>query len=184
MQLIKPCRTIEPYCNPVSDVDNELRYLEAQYGTLSVDGLASKIFNEMVTSHPEYRWLSVVSPSGMDSIVVNAGRNPPQVFVHWSTYGNKNVLVFRHKTAPTNNPNVDSAAFANSVRNAFNLAQVKFTRSGEVLDEAKRIYSPIGNYQQVVLKTNQHVSWVAAGASFYKEYIGAYYVMLIELPNP
>ncbi len=110
--------------------------------------------------------------------------DPPQAFVHTNTNGNKNVLAFRHKTAPTNNPDKNSATFGNSVRDAFNQAQAKFTKARDVLDEAKRIYSPINNYQQVVFKTNQQISWTAVGFSFYAQYIGAYYVMLIELPSP
>jgi len=171
--------------NSNTDIDSELRSIEAQFGSsLTIQDLANKIVSQMVFHHTDYRWISFVTITGIDGLLfVSSSRNPQQVYIHFNTIGNKHTMTFRSKKGPTNNPNKSSATFANSVRNAFIRAQSKYSKASEVLAEAKRIYSSISNYQQIIFKTNQ-VTWADAGFSFFAHYIGSYFVALIELPNP
>jgi len=165
-------------------IDKEIRDIEAQYTWMpTAKQLANKIYDTMVQNHPEYYWMAVVSPGENDSLVVYSNSDPQQAFIHYNACGGKyHVMVFRTKELPTNFPNKDSPAFIEPVKKAFNWAQKRYNTPAGILDEAKRIYREIHDYNQIIVETNRSVDWVATGFSFFKDTIGSYYVFLIEVP--
>lgn len=166
--------------NSNTDIDSEIRSIEAQFGSLAIRDLGNKIVSPMMGNHPEYRWISLVSITGVGGIVVSANRNPQQAYIHFNNNGNKHTMTFQSKNGPTNNPDKGSATFVNSVRNGFNQAQAEYKKSREILGEAKGIYSPIGNYQQIIFITNQ-ATWSAEGFSFFRR-VYRFLLRRIDLP--
>ena len=128
--------------------------------------------------------MAVVSPGGHDRLVVINASTPRKSFIHFNVCGGKyDVMVFRTKKKPTNRPNKDSPSFITTVKGAFNWAQhVGFNTPKDVLNEAKKVYTEIQYYHQIIVEIDEPVPWLAGGFSFFKDTIGSYYVFLIEMP--
>ena len=128
--------------------------------------------------------MAVVSPGGHNCLVVTTESTPQQSFIHYNACDGKyDIMVFRTKEKPTNIPNKDLPSFITTVKGAFSWAHHSgFNTLAEVLDEAKKVYSEIRKYHQIIVKTDRPVPWLAVGFSFFKDIIGSYYVFLIEVP--
>ncbi len=167
----------------INPVDGEIRLIEFYHASSDVKNLCSQIHIKMTSFDPEYNWMVVVYLATTSGCCSTSNRNPQQVYVHWYVGGDKHVFVFRYKKGLTNKLDRSSPDFIASVKNAFTEAQSKYSTAENVLIEARRIYSPITNFQSIVVKDIPYENfWWFEGFSFFNDYIGSYYVFLIELP--
>ncbi len=179
---MKKISTSSKSYTPEDDIEADIREIELTYGHEDLNSLCKRLYSKLSSSHSQFTWLVTVAQGSTYECNVGVLRG----YVHFDipNGSNKEVAIFYRKNSNDDSGlKVESKDFKDRVKNAFTEAQ-KGRESGavkEVLDRAKEIFPDIGGYQQYVLKNkNLTVSSEANGISYFEDYIGDYFVILIK----